>query len=31
MHLVRESPAASPDGKERDDEAVSGLETTTRG
>jgi spermidine/putrescine transport system ATP-binding protein len=31
MHLVRESPAASPDVKERDDEAVSGLETTTRG
>ncbi len=31
MHLVRESPAASPDGKKRDDEAVSGLETTTRG
>jgi spermidine/putrescine transport system ATP-binding protein len=31
MHLVRESPAASPDEKKRDDEAVSGLETTTRG
>jgi spermidine/putrescine transport system ATP-binding protein len=31
MHLVRESPAASPDGERRDDKAVSGLETTTRG
>jgi spermidine/putrescine transport system ATP-binding protein len=31
MHLVRESPAASADRKKREDEAVSGLETTTRG
>jgi spermidine/putrescine transport system ATP-binding protein len=31
MHLVRESPAASSDGERRDDKAVSGLETTTRG
>jgi spermidine/putrescine transport system ATP-binding protein len=31
MHLVRESPAARLDGQKRDDEAVSGLETTTRG
>jgi spermidine/putrescine transport system ATP-binding protein len=31
MHLVHDSPVASPEGKERDDEAVSGLETTTRG
>jgi spermidine/putrescine transport system ATP-binding protein len=31
MHLVRESPAAGKDTEKRDDEAVSGLETTTRG
>ena len=31
MHLVRESPAASPDGEKREDEAVTELETTTRG
>ena len=31
MHLVRESPAASADRQKREDEAVSELETTTRG
>jgi spermidine/putrescine transport system ATP-binding protein len=31
MHLVRESPAASPDGEKREGEAVTELETTTRG
>jgi spermidine/putrescine transport system ATP-binding protein len=31
MHLVRESPAGRPNGAEREDEAVTELETTTRG
>jgi spermidine/putrescine transport system ATP-binding protein len=31
MHLVRESPAASPDGESREDETVTELEATTRG
>jgi spermidine/putrescine transport system ATP-binding protein len=31
MHLVHESPAASPDGAKREDETASNLETTTRG
>jgi spermidine/putrescine transport system ATP-binding protein len=31
MHLVRESPAASPDGDKRADETVTELQTTTRG
>jgi spermidine/putrescine transport system ATP-binding protein len=31
MHLVRESPAASPDGENREEETVTELETTTRG
>jgi spermidine/putrescine transport system ATP-binding protein len=31
MHLVRESPAASPDGERREEETATELETTTRG
>jgi spermidine/putrescine transport system ATP-binding protein len=31
MHLVRESPAASPDGGAREEKTVTELETTTRG
>jgi hypothetical protein len=31
MHLVRESPVGRPVGAEREDEAVTELETTTRG